>query len=233
MEEKAQNPKPVEKPAAELQPRELTIKQRAFIEAYLACWNATEAARRAGYKHPDVQGPRLLGNVRVRAAIEERLTGMAMSANEVLARLAEHARGSMVHFITLREDGGWTVDLQKAAAAGVLHLVKSVEQKKDGVKLELYSAQEALALLGKHHRLFVERLEHSGPDGGPIVGLDLTGLSDEELFRLLANLERAGGAADEDSPGTAPPAGGEAGAGAGPAGVDDPAPASPGAGSAV
>jgi len=35
----------------------LTPKQQSFIDEYLACGNATEAARRAGYKHPNKQGP--------------------------------------------------------------------------------------------------------------------------------------------------------------------------------
>jgi len=56
----------------------LTYKQRAFVEHFLgnAQWNATEAARRAGYKLPVVQGPRLLGNVRVQRHIAERLREM-------------------------------------------------------------------------------------------------------------------------------------------------------------
>lgn len=49
----------------------LNPRHRLFVLAYLADPNATEAARKAGYKHPDVQGPRLLGNVRVAAAIAE------------------------------------------------------------------------------------------------------------------------------------------------------------------
>ena len=34
----------------------LTPKQQCFIDEYLACGNATEAARRAGYRQPNVQG---------------------------------------------------------------------------------------------------------------------------------------------------------------------------------
>lgn len=49
---------------------ELTRKQRLFVLAYLEKTNATDAARRAGYAHPNTQGPRLLVNVRVSAAID-------------------------------------------------------------------------------------------------------------------------------------------------------------------
>lgn len=35
----------------------MTPKQQAFVEHYAACGNATEAARLAGYKNPNVAGP--------------------------------------------------------------------------------------------------------------------------------------------------------------------------------
>jgi len=47
----------------------LTQKQEAFVAEYLVDLNATAAAERAGYEHPNKQGPRLLVNVGVAAAI--------------------------------------------------------------------------------------------------------------------------------------------------------------------
>ncbi len=38
-------------------------RQKAFADYYIECGNATEAARRAGYKQPKQQGSRLLTNV--------------------------------------------------------------------------------------------------------------------------------------------------------------------------
>ncbi len=49
----------------------LTPKQEAFVSEYLVDLNATAAAERAGYEHPNKQGPRLLVNVGVAAAIEK------------------------------------------------------------------------------------------------------------------------------------------------------------------
>lgn len=84
----------------------LPRKQRVFVEAYLQTWNATEAARRAGYAHPDVQGPRLLGKVRVSAAVEKRMDEIAMRTDEILARLSEQARGDLRDFFKIAER--WT-----------------------------------------------------------------------------------------------------------------------------
>jgi F0F1-type ATP synthase assembly protein I len=48
-----------------------------------------------------------------------------------------------------------------------------------GVKVRLASKVKALELLGRHLGLFVDRMEHSGPDGGPIRAT--VDMSDEEL----------------------------------------------------
>lgn len=52
------------------------------------------------------------------------------------------------------------VDLAAAKRRGKLHLVKSYNAKDN--KVELYDAQAALGLLGKHHGLFTDKVEHSG-----------------------------------------------------------------------
>lgn len=50
----------------------LTPKQKAFADNYIELGNATEAARRAGYKQPKQQGSRLLTNVNLSAYLAER-----------------------------------------------------------------------------------------------------------------------------------------------------------------
>ena len=78
----------------------LNHKRQKFVEEYLKCWNATEAARRADYKHPNTQGPRLLVDVCIKALIQERLDELHMSADEVLKRLADIARLSPgLHYV--------------------------------------------------------------------------------------------------------------------------------------
>jgi len=47
----------------------LTAKQEAFVAEYLVDLNATAAAERAGYEHPNKQGPRMLVNVGIAKAI--------------------------------------------------------------------------------------------------------------------------------------------------------------------
>ena len=58
-------------------PGRLTPKQERFVAEYLVDMNATQAAIRAGYsrKTADVQGPRLLGNVRIMDVRFQYITG--------------------------------------------------------------------------------------------------------------------------------------------------------------
>lgn len=49
---------------------DLTGKQQAFVREYLVDFNATGAAKRAGYKHPDI-GRRIINSPRVSAVIQQ------------------------------------------------------------------------------------------------------------------------------------------------------------------
>ena len=80
----------------------LTRRRLVFLEEYIATWNATEAARRAGFKHPNTQGPRLLVNVCFQEALHKRMEEKAMRANEVLERLAQHAKINVGDFIRVK-----------------------------------------------------------------------------------------------------------------------------------
>jgi phage terminase small subunit len=172
----------------------LTGKQQAFINAYLSNgFNATEAAREAGYEGNDnvlgVTGHENLRNPKIASIVQERLNEAAMSANEVLARLSKIARGEVTDF--LDEDGKFDLKTaRKLQRAGLLKKIKSKRTSKqidtvtegDGkdretletslvyeeVEFELYSAHEALRDLGKYHKLLNDRQEVSGVNGGPI-----------------------------------------------------------------
>ena len=151
----------------------LTRKRQAWLEEYLRCWNATEAARRVGYAHPNTQGPRLLLDVGIQEAIQERLTELKMSADEVLVRLSDMARADISEFIT---DYG-AIDWDKVRKQG--YLVKKVLHRRgENSQIELYDSQSALSLLGKHHRLFNERQEN--------LNIDLSNLTDDQLQRIAS-----------------------------------------------
>lgn len=135
----------------------LNTKQTIFVNEYLKCWNASEAARRAGYNgKSNVIGARLLADVSIKEEIQRRVDEIKMSADEALIRLAEQARGDMADFLKF-EDGVSLpfLDLKGANEKGLLRLVKKFKYNSDGKpEIELYDAQAALVHIGKAHGLF-------------------------------------------------------------------------------
>jgi phage terminase small subunit len=180
--------------------KSLTDKQRLFVYFYLgdSNRNATDAARRAGYGAPNTAGPRLLVNVRIRSAVAKEVVEAGLAAHEILARLAEQATASMDDFVTMatpvaQDRGGQTVhfldeqgspiaepmlDLAKARRRGKLHLIKKLTPTRQGLGIELYSAQDALVRLGMYHALWAEKVKLD------LQGQDLESLSIEELLTI-------------------------------------------------
>ncbi len=163
----------------------LTDKQRVFVEEYLACWNAAEAARRAGYRGKFVRqlGAENLEKPYIQAYIKARLAEKAMAADEVLARLADQARGSMDDFVTVT-GRGFRIDIAKAKKAGKMHLIKSISRGKQGIKIEIYDAHAALVDIGRHEKLFTDNFDMTS--GGKPLG---DGIYERVMERIQNRLE--------------------------------------------
>jgi len=131
-----------------------------FIAEYLIDFNATQAAIRAGYslKTAGAIGAENLTKPIISNEIERHLKDRAMSASEVLERIANIARGSAADFLTIDEWGHTSLDLPRMESEGKLHLIKKYKvTKQGGTEVELYDAQGALTQLGKAHGLFIDR----------------------------------------------------------------------------
>lgn len=120
-------------------PARLSDKQRLFLDFYLgeARFNATKAARLAGYSDPEVSGYDNKQNPVIRARIEERLKARALSADEVLAELTDVAASDWGDFLDVKMDLG----------------------RKVVAKMDLSSKVKALELLGKAHALFTDKVQ--------------------------------------------------------------------------
>lgn len=62
--------------------------------------------------------------------------------------------------------------LEAAAENGVLFALESVEHTQHGLKFKRQDSLKALELIGKHHKLFTDKLEHSGSVG--VIGIRIT-----------------------------------------------------------
>lgn len=169
----------------------LSTKQRVFIDEYLKTFNATDAARKAGYSERTARsiGHENLTKPDIAAEIERRIADITMSANEALIRLSEQGRGAHTEHITSHG----TVDIAGLKAAGLGHLIKGVKEGKYGKIVEFHDAQAAIDKILRVRGAYVDRHELSGPDGGPITTRDetLRELTDDDIRRNLAALGRA------------------------------------------
>ena len=165
----------------------VTRRQKVFIEHYLQTWNASEAARRAGYTgDAKVIGSRLLTYVHVKDAITQRMKETAMKTDEVLSRLADVARVNMGDFVEVHDKveelpvnpvdpsaGTMMVHFQEFeinwdAVKNRGHMIKKLTMTRAGPVIELHDGLAALVKIGEAERLFVQRTSLENPDGSPM-----------------------------------------------------------------
>ena len=91
-----------------------------------------------------------------------------MSADEVIHAIGEIGRASIEDLMDVDENGRLSFDFKRAQEQKKLHLIKSITPTAHGIKVEIHDRMKALELMGKHHKLFVDRSEISGMDGNPI-----------------------------------------------------------------
>lgn len=134
----------------------LSPRQQRFVEEYLKDLNATQAAIRAGYapKTADVQGPRLLGNVGVAAAIAEgkraRSERTQISADRVLEEIAAVAFAHMGQYATWHDDKVSLTDSSEVDPRAVSEVSQRMTRYGNNVGIKLHDKLGALEKLGRH-----------------------------------------------------------------------------------
>lgn len=146
----------------------LDPKHALFVDKYFELtFNATKAAIAAGYSRRSArqQGSRLLTKDDIKAEVERRFAEQVMSKSEVLARLADHARGDIRDLATVETakqlarhpNGNLVKEFERTVTTTYLaDEKKAVEEK---IKLKLYDAQAAQVQIGRHHKLFTDNMD--------------------------------------------------------------------------
>lgn len=150
----------------------LTPKEAAFVAAYLRTSNSAAAAREAFGSSTSGSAASVGWTVKnrphVAEAINRALDANALGAKEVLSLLSDHARADLSPYLRIGKDVV-TFDLEAMREAGLGHLIKEVRIGRDGeLTVKIHDAQTALGQLSKLLGLSKERLEITGPDGGPV-----------------------------------------------------------------
>lgn len=167
---------------------ELNAKQLMFCKEYLVDLNATQAAIRAGYSESTAkeQASRLLTNVNVKSEVQrlmdERSKRVQIDSDYVLSTIVETIERCRQNVKPLSYKNGEPV----------------LTEDKDGETAQAYSYDTSAVLrgaelLGKHLKLFTDKVEHSGTLN------DYANMDSEERQRLITELmhqrdeaERAG-----------------------------------------
>jgi phage terminase small subunit len=151
----------------------LTIKQETFVAEYLVDLNATQAAIRAGYsaKTANEQGSRLLANVSVQKLIQERMN----QRSERLEITSDYVLNTIVDTIERCRQAKPVFDRK-----GDPVLVETPEgELAQAYVFDSGAVLKGSELLGRHLKLFTEKMEHTGKDGkdlpqsAPILNLTL------------------------------------------------------------
>lgn len=99
----------------------LTTKQQVFIQVYLECGNATEAARQAGYPFPTIQASRMLATSSIQEALRARLFEASPTIRAMFAarELVKSAKYGYVYFL-MADNGltkiGWASNFDRRLA---------------------------------------------------------------------------------------------------------------------
>jgi phage terminase small subunit len=168
-----------------LEETELTEKQRMFCLYYIKSFNATQAAINAGYSAATahVQGPRLLGNVRVRDEIKRMKQIMTselyLEAMDVLNKYIKIAFSDITDFLTFGQKwvpviglaGPVLDEVGKQVMEEVNYvdfkdsgfvdgtIISEVKQGKDGVSIKLEDRMKALDKLSLYFDLFPDKFK--------------------------------------------------------------------------
>lgn len=134
--------------------RALTDRQQRFVDEYLVDLNATQAAIRAGYSADTArqQGNRLLTNVdvdkAVKRAMELRSERTNLTQDEVVEDLRE------LRDICMGRKSVKIMTIVKNAREGTAEPVEV-----EGMMFEPAAANRALELLGKHVKMFTDKVD--------------------------------------------------------------------------
>lgn len=153
----------------------LTPKQERFVAEYLVDLNATQAAIRAGYspKTANQQGPRLLVNDGIAAAVAEQQTKHLQRADLTATRVLQEIK--RISFSDIRRVFNEYGNLKpvselsddEAAAIGSVEVVIKNAAAGDGHtdtihKIKHWDKLKALELAGRHLGMFEENASVSG-----------------------------------------------------------------------
>lgn len=181
----AKKKEPTEK--TEEKEKRLTPEQELFCLEYLKDFNATRAAKAAGYseKTAAVIGYENLNKPYIQARIRDRMNEVFGDSKDDIKRIIDELK--MIAFSDISDLFNWgkreIVDAEgdfieevedltfkrKEELGDKTRLITEIEQVKtrfgNRVKIKQADKLRAIELLGKYYKMFTDKIEHTNPDG--------------------------------------------------------------------
>lgn len=155
----------------------LSAKQQRFVDEYCVDFNGKQAAIRAGYsvKTANEQAARLLTNVSVKRAVEEKRAEIAESSKLKASDVIDELR--RIAFSDITQVMSFTASKAKIKSSRKLSedakkIVASVSQTRAGLTVKLHDKVKALELLGRYLNIFTDRVEVEGRGLGLILNMN-------------------------------------------------------------
>ena len=155
----------------------LNTRQARFAAEYAIDQNGAAAARRAGYtkKNAAVKASQLLTKVNVREAVEEKidatLARLGITQERILKEYRRLAFSNNKRVVKWGANGVLLKDsdtLSIEDSAAVAEVSETTSKNGGSLRLKMHDKRGALDALAKMSRMFVEKIEVSGPNGKPI-----------------------------------------------------------------
>lgn len=170
---------------------DLTAKQRAFCQEYLVDLNATQAAIRAGYSEASAYsiGQENLTKPEIQASVQilmnKRAKRVEVNADRVLEELC-----AMAFY-----DPADLADIEIHEPKDIKKLPEKVRRciigwswdKAGNFTLKLSAKTPQLDMLGRHLKLFTDKIEHTGANGNPLM----EGRSTEDMAKFATLMAEA------------------------------------------
>lgn len=155
----------------------LTAQQDIFVATYLEAFKITDAAEAAGVSYTTglqwMKDPRILADI---AEGKRKVVLRAeISADQTLERLNKIVEADITVVLKALFAEGGIVGVTKALAElpdDVRFAIKSVEWTRNGPKVTMHDKVQSLMAIGKYFKLFVDKFELTGPNGGPVETID-------------------------------------------------------------
>jgi len=182
----------------------LSLKRRAFVKHYLEHFNASRAAKEAGYtaKNLRTSGCELLADPNIAAAVYELLDRQGITPERIKAGFADIAFASDLADVEEVLKGG---SLKELRAAGVpTHWIRKLKvtprvvfvgvgesrkpMKLQEITVELHDRMHALDSLAKCLGMFLDRADLTSAGHQINAGINMIGLSDATKRIVLKEL---------------------------------------------